>query len=241
MKLPGLALMLIATAFNALAGEAVLVASPNSGGAFATQGAGFAFRAKTNLLITSLGFQFNQNFQTARVDIVSAAGTILAHVVLNTNSSKVGLTHYESIAPLVIPAGTTNFVRGYMHQGTNMNVPDRWDGGYLQISQVAVSFDLEYLGSGPGLDLSGYLSGFHFQGANFQFTTLPPVQLRLTKTPSNYVQLSWRADAGNYILQTAPRLGATMTNVVQPAVLVSTNRVVTVPMDTTNRFFRLVW
>jgi hypothetical protein len=241
MKLPLLALLLATTGFDACSDEAVGVAALNSGGAVADQGAGFAFRAKTNLLINSLGFQFNQNFQTARVDIVNAAGMLLAYAVLNTNSSKLGLTHYEPIAPLMIRAGTTNFVRGYMHQGTNMNVPDKWVGGYLPVDQVAVADEVAYLGSGVGLDLSSYFPDFFFQGANFQFSVLPPVELRLTRTASNYVQLSWRADAGSYVLQTAPRLGVTMTNALPPAVLAGTNRVVFVPMDTTNRFFRLVW
>lgn len=244
MKLPGLVLVLIATAFNTLAGEAVLVSTPNQGGGYVAQGAGFAFRAKTNFLITALGFQLNPayfNIYTARVDIVSASGTILAYALPSTNSSKLGLNYYEPIAPLVIPAGTTNFIRGYMHQPGNMNVPDVWLGGYLETNQISVANEVAYLGGGTGVNLSGYITNFFLQGANFQFTPLPPVELRLTKTPSNYVQLSWRADAGDYVLKTAPRLGVAMTNVSQPAVLVGTNRVVTVPMDTTNRFFRLVW
>ena len=108
-------------------------------------------------------------------------------------------------------------------------------------AQIAVADEVAYLGSGVGLDLSSYFPDFFFQGANFQFSVLPPVELRLTRTASNYVQLSWRADAGSYVLQTAPRLGVTMTNALPPAVLAGTNRVVFVPMDTTNRFFRLVW
>ncbi len=241
MKLPGLILVLIATAFNALAGEAVLLSSPNVGGAKIVQGAAFAFRAKTNLVITALGFQFNQNFQTARVDVLNASGAILAYAFPNTNSSLAGVSHYEPIPPLMIKAGTTNFIRGYMHQGTNTSVPDLWIGGFLETNLIAVAHEVAFLGSGPGLDLAGYFASFFLQGANFQFSALPPVELQMTKTPSNHVQLSWRADAGNYVLQTAPRLGIAMTNVSQPAVLVGPNRVVTVPMDTTNRFFRLVW
>lgn len=244
MKLPGLALVLAVSTLNAVAGEAVLVSTPNMGGGYVAQGAGFAFRAKTNLLITALGFQLNPayfNIYTARVDIVSASGTILAYALPSTNSNKLGLNYYEPITPLVIPAGTTNFIRGYMHQPGNMNVPDVWLGGYLETNQITVANEVAYLGGGTGVQLSDYYPNFFLQGANFQFTTMPLAQLQLTKTLSNYVQLSWRADVANLVLQTTPRLGVEMTNVLQPAVLIGTNRVVTVPMDTTNRYFRLVW
>lgn len=242
MKLPLLALLLAAS--HALAGEAVLLSTPNLGGGYATQGAGFAFRARTNLLITALGFQLNPSYidiRTARVDIVSASGVILASAFPSTNSSKLGLNYYEPITPLAIPAGTTNFVRGYMHQGSNMDVPDVWLGGFVETNQIVVANEVGFLGSGAGMNLGGYYTNYFLQGANFQFSVIPSVELRLTRTPSNYVQLSWRADAGNYILQTGATLNAPMTNVLQPAVLVGTNRVVTLPVDTTRRFFRLVW
>ena len=144
----GLLLLLLQTSFAMQAVQVspefpwpAIGSSPN--------GAGFAFRARSHLLITALSYNPTINVSgvtTTRVDVVNLAGEILASAIVSTNSSFADDAYIESIPPLVIPAGTTNFIRSYIWGEANTNVPGLWVGGAIPASQVTPASELEYLG-----------------------------------------------------------------------------------------------
>jgi hypothetical protein len=208
-----------------------------------TNGAGFAFRGRSHLLITALLFNPTANVRgvnTTRVDVVNATGQILASAIISTNSPFTRTAYRETIPPLVIPGGTTNFIRNYFWGGSHTNIPGFWMGGSVPVDQGTIAPELDYLGCGHGLDLGSYTTEYLIMGGNFQFSVIPSVTLQITPTSSNYVQLSWRADAGDYVLHSQPALDAQMTPVAQLPELIGLDRVVTVPIQSSNKFFRLV-
>lgn len=241
----GLLLMGLRMAF---AGEALQFPPqfqfPGVGVGASTNGAGFAFRGRTHLLITALSFNPTTNVvgvHTTRVDVLNASGAILTSAIISTNSPFTGAGYIEPIPPLAIPAGATHFIRNYIWGQSDTNVPGLWVGGVLPIEQGEVAPELDYLGGGFGLDLGGYATNYLIMGGNFQFSVIPFVTLQIRPTSSNYVQLSWPVDAGDYALYSGPASDAPMTPVPQPPELIGLNRVVTVPFTSSNSFFRLVW
>jgi hypothetical protein len=115
-----------------------------------------------------------------------------------------------------------------------------WFGGVAPINEITVAPALEYLGSGRGLDLTGYTVGNFHIGGNFRFEIIPVVTLQIHPTLSNYVQLSWPAAAGDYKLHSGPTLDALLQPVPQLPELIAGDHVVTVPIQSSNQFFRLV-
>ncbi len=68
-----------------------------------------------------------------------------------------------------------------------------------------------------------------------------PVTLEYSNTSSNYVRLSWPAQAVNYLLQSSPDLvPGHFTNTDVPPLVEGANQVVTLPTTNTHRFFRLI-
>lgn len=228
------------------AGEAVLISPqflyPGAGGS--TNGVGFAFRPKVPILITALRYDFHLNvsgFATSRVDFLNASGQLLATARLDTNSAALGQDYQELDPPLVIPAGTTNFLRAsILLEEPIPGVEFFWFGGVAPTNEITVAPELEYLGSGRGLDLNHYDQINFNIGANFRFEPIPLVNLQISRTDANHVRLSWPAAAGDYVLHSGPAPDAPMTPVLPLPELSGSERVVTVPVQATNCFFRLV-
>jgi hypothetical protein len=67
-----------------------------------------------------------------------------------------------------------------------------------------------------------------------------PVTLLVSNRSSNYVRLSWPAQAVNYVLQSSPDLApGHFTNTGVAPLTEGANQVVTLPTTNSNRFFRL--
>lgn len=228
------------------AGEAVQISSQFifMGGGGSTNGIGFAFRPQVPLRITALRWDFHPNvsgFATGRVEVLNASGQILATVFISTNAVAMGMDYVDIHPPLVMPAGTTNFLRSSVLLDEPIpDIPYLWFGGVAPTNQLTIAPELDYLGSGRGLDLSGYLMDHFHIGGNFRFETIPLVNLQISATSSNHVCLSWPAAAGDYVLHSGPAPDAPMTPVLALPELIGSERVVTVPVQTTDCFFRLV-
>lgn len=215
------------------------------GGGASTNGVAFAFRPKVPLLITALRYDFHPNasgFATSRVDLLNATGQILATARLDTNAAALGQDYQELQPPLMLPAGSTNFLRAsILLEEPPPGVDYFWFGLVTPTDQITIAPELDYLGAGPGLNLNTYDQlNFHI-GANFRFATIAPVNLQISLTSSNHVRLSWPATSGTYTLHTGPTPEAILTPVTQVPQLLGEEHVVTLPVSASNSFFRLIW
>jgi len=242
---PTAAMLFACFALNhaAFASEAIQTATPNVNESFVTDdGAGFAFRPRTNILITALGYQFSSNsYVTGKVEIVDAARVVLTSAIISTNSPKVNEIYYEPIAPVVIPAYSTNFVLGQDHEFFLTNFTAFWLGGLLDTNEFSVAPELDYLGAAIGTNLPISSKTNLFQGANFQFIAQPsPAGLEIRASLPNTILLIWPEEAAGYTLQSSATLDTPMTNVLQPPVLIGGVRVLALPDEGPSRFFHLV-
>jgi hypothetical protein len=121
----------------------------------ATNGAGFGFRATTNLLITSLGYQFITNsYSTGKVTIFNHDWVELRSSIVSTNSPKQGQGWYEPIPPIVFPTGSTGFILGYDHGWFPPESPEYWRGNvYYGTNDFSVAAGLEFLNGALGAQI----------------------------------------------------------------------------------------
>lgn len=82
---------------------------------------------------------------------------------------------------------------------------------------------------------------FALTGLTLVDASIPvPVTLGFSRTSSNYVRLSWPAQAANYLLQSSPDLApGHFTNTDIPPVVEGANQVVLLPATNAHLFFRL--
>jgi hypothetical protein len=84
--------------------------SPTVG--FSTNGAGFEFVVGANPIeVNALGFNGSDLLSSPYlVSLYSMTGTTLASATVTTGSSFINQTYYTSIAPIILPAYSTNFI-----------------------------------------------------------------------------------------------------------------------------------
>lgn len=227
------------------AGEAVQLSPeqyPDAG--IFTSGIGFAFRAKVPLLITALSYDFHPGvpgISTGRVEVLNVSGQILSTALISSNTAALGKGYLVLDPPLVIPVGLTNFLRSsVLLEEPIPDFPRFWFGLATPTNYVTLAPELDYLGSGFSLELDRYTTEYFHIGGNFRFETIPLVNLQISATSSNHVCLSWPAAAGDYVLHSGRAPDASMTPVLALPELIGSERVVTVPVQTTDCFFRLV-
>lgn len=210
---------------------------------------GFAFRPAAHLTITNLGYAFHSVPAAYTVLIRNAAGTILASATLAASNMPASAFVYSNISPVNVTAGTTNFIACYDADTFAANGTILWlgpvlDGTAPDGGQFDVAPELDYLGP----TINGNLISFSgapwvlYLGPNFQFAASTPVQpsrLEIVRTALNTVLLTWPATDTLGQLQAAPVLGAVMTNVPTPPMVVGTNNVVELPTPEAQIFFRL--
>lgn len=211
---------------------------------------GFSFQPVTNVTVTALEYRFLASATNASyvVRLINSGGSNLVSVTLNA-ATATNQVAYTNISPLLLAAGSTNYLLSYDAQNYATNGTKVWNGSVIDSADsgtgsFAVAPEINYLGASTnGLLYEGTNAyRFLFVGPNFQFTAgtvIQPSSLTILLTPSNSVQLLWPAADTLGQLQSTPQLGVSMADVTNTPVVVGPNNVVELPRVATNAFFRL--
>jgi hypothetical protein len=141
---------------------------------------GWTFQPTTAINVTSLGaFDYLMPSQgSLQVGLWNDSGTLLASRTVSAASSMVGLSHYESISPLLLLAGQTYYVAAYSAAGNLTAIvvtPDITPNGFatmspeIQLGRVAYS-------SGSGFSFPAITEGnpgYAIVAPNFEFQAVP--------------------------------------------------------------------
>jgi hypothetical protein len=157
-----------------------LTASPVIG--YAYGGAGFAFSPRTNLLVTSLGYNANGfasypgSDPTVRVSLFSSGGGPLTSALVTTNGALHSGNYFTSITSISLTMGATYYLQaGGVADGV-------WVGRVIAPGlggAFTVAPQLTYLGGAVGTNPSGvfpanvYGSDALWIGGNFEFAPVP--------------------------------------------------------------------
>lgn len=80
---------------------------------YAENGAGFIFIPSVSIEVTALGFN-GDDLATSpyQVSLYNQNGSRLATATITTGSTLYNQTYYQSIAPVILPAFSTNYIGG---------------------------------------------------------------------------------------------------------------------------------
>lgn len=212
---------------------------------------GFSFRPTTNFTATALGYLFKPSANPASyfVRLIGSNGTTVASAILNAPAAATNQLVFTNISAVQLAGGSTNHLLAYDAYYFASNAVKQWDG-YVIDSRLPdsgsfnVAAEVEYLGASSGTStFQGTNAPYYLlAGPNFKFTTetvVQPSTLLISLTSSNTVRLIWPASDTLGQLQAAPMLGAAMTNVSEPKVVVGSSNVVELPVVPPKAFFRL--
>jgi hypothetical protein len=213
--------------------------------------AGFSFRPTSNLVVTALGYHFDEGATNASytVELFDGSWLPLASATLSASGSAPGQIIYTNITPRRLPAGSTIFLVCHDANVFAGNGARFWSGNYVwegTTGSFEVAPELEYLGATVGRNLYGGTNAPQvlWVGPSFRFLTaadIIPAALRIEPTESNTVRISWSATDVLGQLQTTTDLGMGMTDVLIPPVVEGTDKVLELPATEAQAFFRLVY
>lgn len=175
-----LAVFILGTAFLSLRAQASNEAIPfygfnsNAIVGFSTNGVGFEFVPQQTIQITSLGFNgVDLANSPYLVSLYSANGSVLSSATVTTGSTLFNETYYQTISPITLLAGTTNYI------GTAEVLGNDWYGntvGSAGGGTFLVNPDIDYI-----TGVSDFVGGLpqtdegnnFLVDENFQFTAVP--------------------------------------------------------------------
>lgn len=141
---------------------------------FSTNGVGFEFVPQQTIQVTSLGFNGSDLTSSPYlVSLYNASGSLLSSATVTTSSTFFNQTFYQSIAPVTLLAGSTNYI------GAGEVLDNFWFGnsvGSAGGGTFSVNSDIDYLTGVNdfvgGLPQSDEGNNF-LVDENFQFTVVP--------------------------------------------------------------------
>jgi hypothetical protein len=218
------------------------------GGVLPDGGGGFAFQPTNDLSVRALGFHLDglTTITNEVVELLDSTGQVLASAGITLDIPETNGFRYQTISPVFLPAGSTNYVVGYdlaQYVATGKKV---WVGTALVKDTPSTAwFDatppVSYLGCAQGSHLFANSTNTLFYGANFKFS--PPVHvplLAIAPVPPDQVKLSWPTEAAGFVLQaTTDLLTQPMTNVIAPQTIEGTNFTVVLTRSAPQACYRL--